>query len=113
MTLKSSAFNLLKLHKRIQKVMRMKYLEKEVLLFLKSARQLRLFGFNRKNDKKDLQKAKIIASINNCRRAMSRKAGGLRGSEKNEQKQLTKASCFSKIINAVREDGEKISEKSA
>ena len=44
---------------------------------------------------------------------MSRKARGLRGSEKNEQKQLTKASCFSKIMNAVGEDGEKMPEKSA
>ena len=32
---------------------------------------------------------------------MRHKAGGLTGRQKIEQKQLTKTSCFSKIINAV------------
>ena len=52
--------------------------------------------------KKDLQKGEIIASINNCRRAMSRKARGAKGRQKIEQNQLTKSDRFSKIINAVR-----------
>ena len=41
--------------------------------------------------KKDLQKGEIIASINNCRRAMSRKARGLRGSTKNRAKAVDKS----------------------
>ncbi|KGG54734.1 hypothetical protein LACWKB10_0691 [Lactobacillus sp. wkB10] len=41
-----------------------------------------------------MQKAKIIASINNCRRAMSRKAGGLRGSAKKRAKAVDKSKLF-------------------
>ena len=44
---------------------------------------------------------------------MSRKARGPGGRQKIEQKQLTKLGCFSKIINAVGQDGKKVPEKSA
>ena len=40
--------------------------------------------------KKDLQKGEIIASINNCRRAMSRKARGAKGRQKNRAKPVDK-----------------------
>ena len=86
MTLKSGAFNHLKLSQKNTKGNANEIFGKRGFTFLKSARQLRLFGFNRKNDKKDLQKAKIIASINNCRRAMSRKARGPGSRQKKSSK---------------------------